>query len=256
MQNHRNRISRVEGLILARRDWDEADRMIVLFTADQGKLRLLAPGARKPSSRKSGHLELFTRGRFMIARGRTFDKITQAETLEYFPMLRVSLERISTAYVLAELVDRFLEDEDENALVYQLLLNALAWLEQGDRPALVLRFFELKLLGYIGYQPQLFDCQLCGNPLEPVDQFLGLAEGGAICPTCRHNKALHLPISLQALKVFRFMQRVQWDTVRGLRLDTPLANELERLLHRYATYHIGRTLKSVRFLDQVKRLAN
>ena len=256
MQDHRTRIHRLEGIILAREDWGEADRMITVFTAKEGKLRMIAPGARKPTSRKSGHLELFTYGRFVIAKGRTFDKITQAETLHYFPGLRSTLEQISAAYVLVELVDRFLEEEDENALVYQLLYNALGWLEECEAPLLLLRFFELKLLTYIGYQPQLFYCQQCEEEAQPANQFFSIVEGGLICAVCQQKskKVQHVPISLPALKVLRFMQRADWHIVQRLRLDTPLANELERFLQRYATFHLGRHLKSLRFLNQVKRL--
>lgn len=258
MQNHRTRVHRLEGIILARQDWGEADRMMTVFTAKEGKLRMIAPGARKPSSRKSGHLELFTHGRFVTAKGRTFDRITQAETLNYFPGLRSTLEQISAAYVLVELVDRFLEEEDENPLVYELLHHALGWLEECESPILLLYFFELKLLGYVGYQPQLFYCQQCEKEAEPTSQFFSIVEGGLICIGCQQKdkSVQNVPISLPALKVLRFMQRAEWGIVRRLRLDLLLANELERLLQRYAVFHLGRHLKSLRFLNQVKQLFN
>ncbi len=254
MHDHRNRIYRVEGMVLARRDWGEADRLITLLTRDRGKVRVLAPGARKPSSRKSGHLELFTRGRFVMARGRTFDKITQAETLDYFPALREDLERVSSAYLLTELVDRFLEEHDENQPLFGLLHDTLGWLAQGEEPGLLLCFFELKMLGYVGYQPQLFHCQLCDTDLDAVAQFFSVVEGGAVCPACGTGSPLYLPMSLEALKVLRFMQPADWTVVRRLRLETVLANELEWLLHRYIAHQLERELKSVRFMEQVRRL--
>jgi DNA repair protein RecO (recombination protein O) len=252
MQQHRNRIYRVDGIVLARRDWGEADRMITLFTPDRGKLRVIAPGARKPLTRKSGHLEVFSRGHFVVARGRTFDKLTQAETREYFPQLRERLEQVSAGYLLVELVDRFLEEHDENPLLYDLLLDALGWLDQGESPELVLRFFEVKMLGYVGYQPQLFECQHCGRELEPVEQFFGIVEGGALCPACAEPGTPTL--SLDALKVLRLMQSADWGTVRRLRLAPALAQELEELLNRYASFQLERDLKSARFMEQVRGL--
>ncbi|MGH2544474.1 MAG: DNA repair protein RecO, partial [Ardenticatenaceae bacterium] len=182
----------------------------------------------------------------------TFDKITQAETREYFPQLREVLERVSAAYLLLELVDRFLEEHDENPLLYDLLLHALGWLDQGEPPALVLRFFVVKMLGYVGYQPQLFDCQVCGASLEPVDQFFGIAEGGAICPRCAEPGAASM--SLSALKVLRLMQSGDWGVVRRLRLDDTLRDELERLLHPYISFHLERDLKATKFVEQVRHL--
>jgi DNA repair protein RecO (recombination protein O) len=254
MQNHRSRVYRVEGIVLSRRDWGEADRLVTLFTPDIGKLRVIAPGARKPLTRKSGHLELFTRGRFVLARGRSFDKITQAETRDYFPRLRDSLESVSAAYLLVELVDRFLEEHDENPLLYDLLLQALSWLEQGDNPELALRFFELRMLGYVGYQPQLFRCASCDQTLEPIDQFFSASEGGVICPACAGGGSALISLSLTVLKVLRFMQSEEWSEVRRLRLAGPLAGEVERLLHSYTAYQLERELKSTRFVDQVRQL--
>jgi DNA repair protein RecO (recombination protein O) len=255
MRNHRQRTYRVEAIILARRDWGEADRLIVLFSLEHGKVRVVAPGARKPTSRKSGHLELFTRGRFALARGRTFDKITQAQTIDYFPALQENLERLSTAYLLAELVERFLQEEDENALLYHLLIQALSLLNQGEPSMLLLHFFELKLLQYVGYEPQLFECQLCDNQLQPVDQFFSVNEGGAICPTCRQKERLpYISMSLNTLKVLRLMQKADWTTVRRLRLNQELSHELERLLHRYIAFFLQRELKALRFMRQVREL--
>jgi DNA repair protein RecO (recombination protein O) len=254
MEERRNRVYRVDGVVLARKDWGEADRLVTLMTPDKGKIRVLAPGARKQTSRKSGHLELFSRGKFVLARGRTFDKITQAETRDYFPMLREELERVSAAYLLVELVDRFLEENDENPLLYELLLDSLDRLDAGERAALVLRFFEVKMLGYVGYQPQLFDCQVCGETLEPLDQYFNVAEGSAVCPRCAGKGNDFLPMSLDALKVLRLMQSGEWELVRRLRVEEPLARELETLLNQYAAYQLERDLKSARFIDQVERL--
>jgi DNA repair protein RecO (recombination protein O) len=254
MRNHRSRVYRVEGIVLSRRDWGEADRLVTLFTPDIGKLRVIAPGARKPLTRKSGHLELFTRGRFVLARGRSLDKITQAETRDYFPRLRDTLESVSAAYQLVELVDRFLEEHDENPLLYDLLLQALSWLEQGDNPELALRFFELRMLGYVGYQPQLFRCGICDQTLEPVEQFFSVSEGGVICPACAVGENALIPLSLTVLKVLRFMQSEEWSEARRLRLAEPLAAAVERVLHRYTAYQLERELKANRFVDQVRRL--
>lgn len=197
-------------------------------------------------------MELFTRGRFVLARGRTFDKITQAETADYFPAIREELERVSAAYLLVELIDRFMSDHDPNALLFDLLRNALGWLNAGEPTALVLRFFEVKLLGYVGYQPQLFHCHSCERELEPVDQFFSVSEGGVICPACHSPSPTHLPVTLDALKVLRLMLSADWETVRRLRTDERLANELEWLLHRYVSFHLERDLKAPRFMDQVR----
>ena len=253
MQEHRTRIYRVEGIVLARTDWGEADRLVTLLTPDHGKLRAIAPGARKPASRKSGHLELLSRGRFVMARGRTFDKLTQAETTAYYPALRDSLPRLSAAYLMAELAERFAPEHDENPLLYTLLDESLARLDAGEATVQTLLFFEVKLLGYAGYRPELFDCVGCGEALEPVDQHFSVSAGGVLCPHCAPTERAALELPLPVLKVLRLLGSAEWETVRRLRLEPVLAEQIGLLLHRYLAQFLERRLNAVAFMEAVGR---
>ena len=73
---------RTQAIILSRRDFGEADRLLTLFTPARGKIRAIAKGARKPSAKVSGHVELFARSDCLIHRGRNLDILTQAELIE------------------------------------------------------------------------------------------------------------------------------------------------------------------------------
>ena len=88
MSERRQRLYRTEAIVLKRRDFGEADRLLTVFTPEHGKLVLLAKGVRKTKSRKAGHVELFTHGTWLVARGRTWDLVTQADTIEPFVGLR------------------------------------------------------------------------------------------------------------------------------------------------------------------------
>jgi recombinational DNA repair protein (RecF pathway) len=70
----RERLYRTEAIVLRRSDLGEADRLLTLYTPEWGKLRVIAKGVRKPTSRKSGHVELFTHSRLLIARGRNLPR--------------------------------------------------------------------------------------------------------------------------------------------------------------------------------------
>lgn len=250
---NRERLYRTEAIILRRSDFDEADRLLTFFTPHRGKLRAVAKGARKPGSRKSGHLELFSHTRLLLARGRNLDIVTQAETVESFLPLREDLLRTTYAYYAAELVDRFVSDEDENRPVFDLLLAAFEWLGQAGDLALATRFFELRLLTLVGYQPQFFHCVNCQTEIEPVVNFFHAGEGGVLCPRCGEGRSEATPLSLNALKVLRFLQTRDYDTVQLLHVRLPLHAELETVMLRYITYILERNLKSVDFLQHLRR---
>lgn len=258
----RDRLYRVEAIILKRTDFGEADRLLTLYTPDLGKLRAIGKGVRKPSSRKSGHVELFTHSALLLAKGRHLDVVTQADTLDAFLPLRENLDRLGYAYYLAELVDKFSAEGVENRALFDLLLHALRWLSaEGSDPMLLARFFELHLLQQVGYRPQLFHCVNCGTAIEPIENFFSADVGGVLDPNCMQMRREKIAgqgrdaqaISLNALKVLRFLQTREYEAVRSLRLNVGVHAEVEALMRRYIAHHLERDLKSVDFLQELRQ---
>jgi DNA repair protein RecO (recombination protein O) len=250
---HRERVYRTQAIVLRRTDFGEADRLLTVFTPDRGKLKLIAKGARKPTSRKSGHVELFSHGQFMVAVGRNLDIVTQAETLEPFLPLREDLVRTTYAYYVAELADAFTAERDENRPLFALLKDVLGWLCTAEDLRLAVRYYELHLLGLAGYQPQLFVCGGCKRQLEPESNYLSAAEGSVFCPDCGHGRVGASELSVSTLKVLRFLQTREWDTCRLLRLSSASHDQVERIMDHYITYHLERRLKSVDFIHRLRR---
>lgn len=251
----RERTFRTEAIVLRRKDFGEADRILTLFTPESGKIRAVAKGIRKPRSRKAGHLELYTRSNLFLARGREMDIITQAVTVEAYRPLREDLLRSTYGSYCVELLDKFTPDEAENKPLYDLLARALGWLAEARDLALATRYYELQLLGMAGYQLELFQCVVGGEKIEAQDQFFSPADGGAVCPTCGEARAGAFPISLSTLKVLRFMIRSPYESLRELKLSASVHAELERVTQRTITYHLERHLKSAAFLKHVRRAA-
>ena len=252
----RERTFRSEAIVLGRRDFSESDRMLTLFSREFGKIDAIAKGARKPQSRKTGHVELFMRTNFLFAKGREMNIITQAEMVEAYAGLREDLVRMTYASYLVELLNRFTADEDKHIGEYDLLANGLRWLEKTADVLLVARYYELRLLGLAGYQPRLFHCVVCGEPIEEQDQFFSAELGGLLCPNCQTADRRAKPISAVAVKVLRYLQTRDWETVKVLQLKRPLHHELETTMHHYLTYILERNLKSVDFLHHLRREAS
>lgn len=248
----RERLYRTEGVVLRRTDFGEADRLLVIFTPGLGKLRVLAKGVRKVPSRKAGHVEPFMRTQFLIARGRNLDIVTQAEAVDTYLGLREDLLRATYAFYMVELVDAFTKEGEENQALYSLLVGGLARLAAGDDPALLARFFELRLLTFVGYRPELQRCVSCGKQHEPARVYFSPADGGARCQPCGREAADVVELSLNAFKVLRYLQGSEYEAVVGLRLRSGTAREVQAVLHRYLTYVLERNLKSVSFLSMLQ----
>jgi len=247
----RERTYRTEAIVLKRSDFGEADRLLTLYSKEFGKIRAIAKGARKPQSRKTGHVELFMRSKFFIAKGRSLDIITQAEMIDSYAALRDDLLHVSHASYAVELLDRFTVEEDPHSGLYNLLDHTLTRFAETDDLNLATRYYELHLLAATGFQPRLFHCVSCGEDIEEQDQFFSAELGGILCPACRHADRRAVPVSAAAVKVMRYLQTRHWDTVKHLRLRKELLQELEGLMHKYIQHTLERELKSVDFMHQL-----
>jgi len=251
----RERTYRLEGIVLRRSDFGEADRLLTLFSAERGKTRAIAKGARKPQSRKTGHVELFMRSKFLLAEGRDLDIVTQAEMVSAYPHLREDLVRATYASYAVELLDRFTVDEDPHRDLFDLLALALETLDATNDPLLLARYYELRLLSLTGFQPRLFNCVSCGEAITEQDQFFSAELGGLLCPACGHADPRAIPVSAVVVKVMRYLQTRQWPAVSQLRLRPAVLHEMERVLHDYLTHILERELKSADFLHRLRREA-
>lgn len=250
----RQRLYRTEAIVLKRRDYGEADRLLTVFTSQHGKLVLLGKGVRKTQSRKAGHVELFTHSTFLIAKGRTWDLVTQAEMIEPYLGVRESLLRTSYAYYIAELLDGFTQEQDAQPALFALLRETLARLAASNEETLplVARFYDLHLLSLAGYQPQLFHCVACQTELEPVTNYFSIVDGGVLCPQHGEGRVDAEPLPLPLFKALRFIQSRDWEQVAQLNLSAAMQADLERLLHGYIVYQLERNVRSAAFLRTLR----
>jgi DNA repair protein RecO (recombination protein O) len=231
-------------------DLGEADRIVTFFTRDVGKLRAVAKGVRRTTSRSAGHLEPFTLSDIMFAAGRELDVVSQADTLESFRGIREDLVLTTHAYYLAEVVDLLTEDRLENRAVFDALIDGLRDLGEQTDARLVLVVFHLRLLDGLGYRPELRECVACRTPIEPVENRFSAVLGGAVCPACGPREPSARGITTPALKLLRFLQ--QTDGRRVVSVPAHVSREAEALLRDYAEHLIERRLRSPALIARVQ----
>lgn len=246
-------LARTEAVVLCRHDLGETDRIITLYTAQLGKLRAVAKGVRRPTSKLGGHLELFTRSQVMLAHGRNLDVVTQVETIDPYLGLRDDLWRASLAYFVAEVVDRLTEDHSENQALYHLLTTSLERVAASRRPDHAANVFVVQALSLLGYRPELSVCAVCREPLEPIENGFSLSAGGAVCAACRPHEPAAKRLSANALKLLRLYLAGSWPTIERIKLDTALVEELDQVLRSYIQYVGESQFKSAGFVAALRR---
>jgi len=250
--SERPRVYRTRGFVLKRMDLGEADKILTIYTSSSGKLRAVAKGVRRPSSRLGGHVDDFAYADMLLARGRDLDVVTQSQTLDSFRPLREELWRASYGYYVSELVDAFNEERVENQPLFELLVSTFRLLASEADLATVVRFFELHLLELVGYRPELGSCVHCRAEIRAEANYFSPFLGGVVCPACGPAEVSASRISVNALKLLRHLQRLGSMPAGGIKVDAATLREVEATMRAYVEHLLERAVKSAAFLDRLR----
>ena len=257
------RTYKTEGVVLRHSSSGEADRVLAIYTADYGTIHVVGRSLRRAKSKLAGHLEPLSHVAIQLMRGKGIDLVTAADTLHGHILLRNSLEGIARGLVCVEMVEAFAPEEHPNPELYRLLLDTLEQLNGGEGDKL-LWYFAFHVLRVTGYMPELQQCVVCSNAIQPDEHMFSPGLGGVVCSTCARDGdpagpqeragAPLLALSLNALKVIRFFRDNSYDAVRGLNVGGQLPGELQRVLGGYIHYLLEREVRSSTFLAGLARL--
>jgi DNA repair protein RecO (recombination protein O) len=244
------RVYRAEAVVLRRLSIGETDRVVTLFTRNRGKVNVIAKGARGPRSRLAGVTEPFTYFNALLAQGQNLDVLTQAEVQDSFIGIRRDLERIGFASYFLEIVDAGVAERQPVPEFWDLLVAALATLDNAATPDVLTRAFELHAMRIIGYEPRLYQCALDETPVGPGAAFHPL-RGGMVCPRCARTAPGTVPVSGEALAALRSLTEEPLLQAARSGLPEPVRRELGRCLVPYVRHHLEAPLRSLQFLDDV-----
>lgn len=240
----------VEAIVVRVKAFGEADRLVHLLTREAGKVRVVARGARRPKSRFTPAMQLFTHCQVQVYRGRTLDGVRQVEILESFRALREDLDRMAHAMYACELADEMVLEHQPSEPVFSLLLDLLRVLASPQSaPGPPLAAFQLQLLTLAGFRPELGQCVVCGGPVAGLEVRLSPAEGGILCERCAAGAGRVLLVARGAMEAMRFLQSAGVRRAGVLRLQEGLWEQARRAIEDFVEFRLERRLRSRDFLD-------
>lgn len=207
---------KTEGIVLKRRNFGEADRILTFFSKDRGKITILAKGVRRITSRRAGNIELLNRVIIYLHQGKGMPILTEAQSLDTFPLLKGDLTLSTYAYHVIELVDKLTAENQENRTIYEHLVELLKRLEKNPRQILI-RAFEVKALAGLGFWS--------------VDSLK--------------------TISSSTKDLLTFLEKLTWGEIEKIKLTKNQVMELERVLRYHVERVIEGQLKSRQFLKKI-----
>jgi DNA repair protein RecO (recombination protein O) len=238
---------RDEAIVLRTHKLGEADRIITLLTREHGRVRAVAKGVRRTTSRWGSRLEPFTHVDLQLAEGRSLDVITQAETVTPFQStLGLDYDRYTAGTVMLETAERFVMEEKQPALQqFLLLVGGLRAMTAGDRaPGVVLDSFLLRSLSVAGYAPSFEVCARCSDP--GPHRYFSPAAGGMLCLDCRMPGSA--TPSADTVELLGALLAGDWETVA--RVGDRSRREASGLVAAYLAWHLERGLRSLAYVER------
>ena len=239
---------RDEGVVLRTQKLGEADRIVTLLTRRNGRVRAVAKGVRRTTSRFGARLEPFMHADVQLATGRTLDIVTQVETLAPFgSVICADYPRYTAGTAMLETAERLTAEEREPVLQhYLLLVGGLRALADGSRdPGLVLDAYLLRGLAVAGFAPSFADCARCGAP--GPHQFFSVPAGGMVCARCRPFGT----VAPQAGTVLLLSALLTADWSAAEASSARDRREASGMVAAFLQWHLERGLRSLRHVERV-----
>lgn len=234
-----------EAITIKNYDLDEADKILVLFTAKYGKIRVVAKGARKVKSTFAAAIEPFTYTDIVFYRGKSdLGQLNQCDINESFAKIKQDITKMSYAFYITELIDVLTTDDSVEQAAFELFILTLRLLDRMSANKLITRAFELKLLRLLGYKPNLSSCIKCE---KEGGAYFDFEAGGVLCGECRGRFSRQ--VSAGSLKYMNKLLNMEYRNMNRLVLPDYVNQEIMDLLSKYIEYLTGKKLKSSAFID-------
>ncbi|MFA6553082.1 MAG: DNA repair protein RecO [Patescibacteria group bacterium] len=229
-----------EGIVLKHSPWREADRTIVVYTRDRGKISVVARSARKILSKLAGSVEPVTLVQMSAVRGKRNDTLTGAEVLYSFPALRRSVPAMAMAMLIGEVIDRSTFTSQHDAGVFALLDRSMRELEsastqkRADLVVIAWRFVW-QFLAAVGYHPELYNCVECHEKIRQEKNWFDYQKGGVVCKRCGQPSPDRIAVSPDMVKIIRWLVATP-STPARLRIPVTLIQSAGSLTNAYLNY--------------------
>jgi DNA repair protein RecO (recombination protein O) len=242
---------RVQGIVIRGMDYGENNKIITLFTREMGKVAIIVRGAKKMKSRYASVAQLFTCGDYLFYKAGQMGTLNHAEIVESHHHIREDLHLAAYASYMAELTDRMLGDLEGNPFLFDQLNAAFQALIDKKDMQIISFIYEMKIWVHAGYLPELEACVSCRT--VDGDMAFSAALGGILCEGCRLKDTHAIILLPRTLKLIRIFAQMDIRRLGQIDVKPETKESLKLLMRTYFDTHIGLTLKSRNFLDQMDK---
>ncbi len=236
----------VEGIVILSREYKDADKSLVIFTKDRGRMSFVARGVRRLNSKNRSSTDLLVNGEYQLSKGKAYYILNQGQVIEGFMGIRKDLLKTSVAMTITVFLNDVLVDNMVQKEVYELLNWTFKRLGTTKDPKFLLRYFLIKSILYLGHQPRLNSCNICNKKNQ--NYFYQFSEGNLICENCNREGFF---VESDLIKLYKILETDNFDILKTFVITKALLEKTDYFLEKLIE-HI--TDKKFTGFDYLKKL--
>ncbi len=246
-----------EAINLKSYNLNDADKIVVMYSKDNGLIKGVAKGIKRPKSKLGARMDLLVANSLQLLKGRSMDTIIQAQTLNNFRKSREDIDKLMFSSYISELVMNLGEGSEAISKdVYELLYQALNRIAESDTKKdayIAVIKFQLKFLLYMGFCVELDSCLCCRERILDEEMYFSSQMGGIICKECNEHLGVKLKMHhkikefLEAMLQFDFNFVSEYDKKANEKVCQVCFN----LLDEYIQIHTNKKQKSAKVLKEL-----
>lgn len=247
---------RATGFFLKSLSYGESDLIVTFYSREFGKIKGMAKGAKRSKKRFANVFEPFSLTSIIFSQKNrdTLAFIESCDIIDHYTAIRQDLEKTLTASYFIDLVDHFSPEGKHNEDLFMLLSDFLAWLVRENISDTAIRFFEMRLLKIAGFEPALDACVRCKKPvINGASYYFYPKEGGIQCAACARPERYDQSISAGAIRTLLLGKDMEIEKMKMVFLTGNLAYESRNILCGFISYVLGKEVKSLKVMEQIRR---
>lgn len=224
------------GIILGKKDVGETDRIYIIYTLEEGKIRALGKGVRRPNAKLAGHLEPLTYAEIFLAKSRGLGKITSSVVVENFSKIKSDIEALTQISYAVRILEKLIPEQQKDEAIFNLFADYLTVMEKlsakegPEKKTIVTLGFLFKLLSESGYKLEAKQCVICGHRLRPESNYFSASRGGIICDNCQASEREKVRAEDSSIKFMRLFSQNKIGNLAKLHASKEEVDNLKKIV--------------------------
>ncbi|MGL4606961.1 MAG: DNA repair protein RecO [Eubacteriaceae bacterium] len=243
---------KTKGIVIKEQPYKEQDKILTLFTEEEGKIQCIARSVRRQKSTLLASTQIFSYGEYVYYPGKNFGSINQGSLIESFYALRNNMDKMLLGSYLLDLVNNAFDFYQKNPIILKLLLHVLFYISEGKALSdnIIVGGFQMKLVSVLGYRPILNGCSKCERK-ENLNYF-SIENHGVVCKNCYSKEGYYYKIDDEMVEIMLAFLGSSMKELKDKEFSKDAVLKVNDILDHYIGICIGKKSKAYEFYKNLK----